>query len=129
MIVLLPALAIAAAAFAASSLRLQSLVSTLLAGYVLLVANLGAVTWVLSPFHAVTRGGLIAAELVCLAGSVAAWWLRGRPRVALEPVRAALRDVARDPLTLVFLAALLVVLGYELMLALVVPPNNWDSLS
>ena len=129
MIVLLPALAIAAAAFAAASLRLRSVVSTLLALYVLLAANLGLTTWVLSPFHAVTRGGLLGAELVLLGGAVAAWWWRGRPAIALESVRGALREVARDPLTLVFLAGLAVLLGYELTLALVVPPNNWDSLS
>jgi len=129
MIVLLPALAIASAAFASASLRLASAVSTLLAGYVVLVTNVGLTTWILSPFHAVTRFGLLGAELVLLAAAVGAWWLRGRPRPPLASVRAALGDVSRDPLTLVFLAGLVVVLGYELMLALVVPPNNWDSLS
>ena len=129
MIVVLPALAIAAAAFAAASLRLASPVATLLALYVLLVAGVGAATWVLSPFHAVTRSGLLGAELVLLGAAVAAWSVRGRPRPPLAAARAAIGDLARDPLTLVFLAGLTVVLGYELMLALVVPPNNWDSLS
>src|SRR5579862_5776178 len=119
MIVLLPVLAIAAAAFAAASLRLASAVSTLLAGYLLLVTNVGVATWVLSPFHAVTRWGLLGAELAFFAAAVAAWSLRGRPRPPIAAVGAALRDVARDPLTLVFLAGLTVVLGYELMLVLV----------
>ncbi len=86
MIVVLPALAIAAAAFAAASLRLASPVATLLALYVLLVAGVGAATWVLSPLHAVTRSGLLGAELVLLGAAVAAWSARGRPRPPPEAV-------------------------------------------
>jgi hypothetical protein len=129
MIVLLPALAFAAAAFAAMSLRLPSLVSTLLAAYVVLVADIGVTTWVLSPFNAVTRAGLLTAQLILVAAAVAAWWLRGRPRPSLGGASATVRAVSRDWLTLVFVAGLVVVLGYELMLALEVPPNNWDSLA
>ena len=129
MIVLLPGLAIASAALVAASLRLPSLVSTLLAGYLALVANLAGVTWALSPFHAVTRTGLTVAESILAAAAFGAWWLRGRPRVELAGARSALRFVSRDPVTLVFLGGLCVVLGYELMLALEVAPNNWDSLA
>ena len=129
MIVLLPGLAIASAALVAASLRLSSLVSTLLAGYLALVANLAGVTWALSPFHAVTRTGLTVAEAILVAAAFGAWWLSGRPGVELAGARAALRFVSRDPVTLVFLGGLCVVLGYELMLALEVAPNNWDSLA
>jgi hypothetical protein len=129
MIVLLPALAIAVAAFAVASLRLESIVATFVAGYVLLVANVGLVTWLLSPFHAVTRMGLGVAEAILLVATVAGWWLRGRPLPPFGQLRCAAREIARDPLTLVFVAGLVVVLGYELMLALEVPPNNWDSLA
>ncbi len=122
-------LALASAGFAAASLRLPSLVSTALAGYLALVANLGAVTWALSPFHGVTRTGLTVAEAALAALAFAAWWLRGRPGVDLAGVRGALRLVAHDPVTLVFVGGLVLVLGYELMLALAVPPNNYDSLT
>jgi hypothetical protein len=122
-------LALASAAFAALALRLTSLVSTLLAGYIVLVANVAAVTWLLSPFDAVTRTGLVVAEAVLAACAVAAWWLRGRPGVELAGARAALSAVAHDPIALLFVLGLAVVLGYELMLALEVPPNNWDSLA
>ena len=122
-------LAVLAAAFAAASLRLPSLVSTLLAGYVVLVANLGGVTWALSPIDAVTRPGLTIAEAVLAAAAFAAWWLRGRPSVELAAAGEALRLVARDPVTVLILCGLAAVLGYELMLALAVPPNNYDSLT
>src|SRR5262249_57817299 len=59
----------------------------------------------------------------------AAWWSRGRPGLALAARRAALREVLSDPVTAVFLAAVVVLLGYELLLGVTVPPNNGDSLS
>ena len=129
MTALLVALAVVSAGLAAASMRLPSLVSTVLAGYLALVANLAGVTWALSPFDAVTRTGLTVAEAILVAAAAAAWWLRGRPGVELAGLRTALRVVARDPVTLLFLGARLAVLGYELMLALEVPPNNWDSLA
>ena len=129
MTVLLLALAVASAAFAAASLGLPSLVSTLLAGYLALVGNLALTTWVLSPFHAVTRTGLLVAELALLLVAVAAWWLRGKPAVPLAGARHSLREVAGDPVTLAFLVVVAVALSYELLLALVVPPNNYDSLT
>ncbi len=122
-------LALASAAFAAASLRLPSLVSTFLAGYLALVANAAAVTWALSPLHGVTRTGLTVAEAALATAAFGVWWLRGRPGVELAGTREALRVVARDPVTLVFLGGLCVVLGYELVLALTVPPNNYDSLT
>jgi Glycosyltransferase family 87 len=103
-------------------LRLPSLVSTLLAAYLALVANVGFVTLVLSPFHAVTAVGLVAAEAVLCAVVFGTWWLRSRPvaRVRFPPI---------DALTVLMLAVIACVLAYELVLALTVPPNNWDSLT
>src|SRR5215468_147751 len=94
----------AVAALAALSLRLPSVVTTLLAGYLALVGNVGLVTWALSPFDAVTRTGLLVAEAVLLVAAGAAWWVRGRPLVPLDGVRGASSAVARDPVTLAFLA-------------------------
>jgi hypothetical protein len=120
--------AVATALFAADAARLPSLVSTLLVAYLAFVTNLGLTTLVLSPFEAATRTGLGAAEAVLLSAAVAAWWLRGRPQVPLAQAGAALRAVLRDPVTAVFLAVVIVLLGYELVLAVTVPPNNGDAL-
>ena len=111
------------------SLRLKSLVATALASYVAFVANLALVTQVLSPFREVTRGFLALSELALLAAAAAAFWLLGRPRPPLGAARRALAEVASDRVTLLYLAALAVLLGYELLLALSVPPDNLDSLS
>src|SRR5581483_5738578 len=120
-------LAVAAALLAAASLRLPSLVSALLAAYLALVGEEGLVTLALSPVHAVRAGWLAAAEAVLAGAAAAAWWARGRP--GLPAPAPAVRAAARDPLTLGALALLACVLGYELLLALTVPPNNWDSLT
>jgi Dolichyl-phosphate-mannose-protein mannosyltransferase len=103
-------------------LHLPSVVSTVLAAYLALVANVGLVTLVLSPFHAVSAAGLVAAEAVVCAGAFAGWWLRGRPV-------ARVRFPRIDALTVLMLAVLACVLAYELLLALTVPANNWDALT
>ena len=120
-------LALAVAAFAAASLRLPGLLTTALAGYLILVLDLGAVTWALSPFDAVTLTGLTVTEAVLIVVAVGIWWARARPVVELTGARAAVQSIASDRVTLLFLAMLAVVLVYELVLALTVPPNNWDS--
>jgi hypothetical protein len=63
-----------------------------------------------------------------VAGSVVVWLLRGRPALPLGAARESLRELAASRLTVLFLALVGVLLGYELVLALTVPPNNWDSL-
>jgi len=58
------------------------------------------------------------------------WWgRRGRPGLPPAAARAALASIASDPVTLLFLALAVALLGYELALGLVMPPNNWDSLT
>ncbi len=128
MTALLLVLPLATAGFAAASLRLPSMISAILAAYLAFVGNLALVTWALSPFSAVTRTGLLVAELVLLAAALAVWWLRGKPTPPRADLEAALRRIAGDPITLAFLSVLCIALGYELVLALV-PPNNWDSLT
>ena len=118
----------AAAWFAAASLRLESLVSTLLAAYIFLVGAMAGSTIGLSPFRAVHQRPLGAVAVLLLIGSVAVWLRRGRPSPPLAPAAAALRTVLRSPIAVGFLAVLVLALGYELFLALTVPPNNWDSL-
>ena len=122
-------LAVAAAAFAAASLRLGGIAATVVAGYLALVTQLVAVTWVLSPFDAVTVGRLTFVEGALALGAAAAWALRGRPLPAAGSAHAELRTVCVDPLTAAFLVIVAAGLAYELVLALTVPPNNWDSLT
>ncbi|HZO96315.1 MAG TPA: hypothetical protein VFB42_02990 [Gaiellaceae bacterium] len=129
MAVVLLGLPVVTAFLVAAAARLRSLVSTLLAAYLALVVNLGAVTWALSPLRLVTQGGLAATEALLLAAAAAGWWLRGRPLPSLGPARAALREVALDPVSGLFLAVVAALLGYELALALGAPANNWDSLT
>jgi hypothetical protein len=113
----------------AAALRLTSLVSALLVAYLVLVADVVLVTVVLSPFRAVTLGWLVGTEGVALVGALAAWWLRGRPGAPLGSAAAALAVATRSPHAIAFLALAVLVLGYELLLALTVPPNNYDSLT
>jgi hypothetical protein len=120
--------AVAVAVLLAAAARLPSLTSFLLVAYLAYVANLGLVTLALSPFREVTRGGLAVAEGLLLAGSVAVWSARGRPSLPFGPARRALRDVLSDPVTVLFLAVVAVLLGYEAVLAST-PPNNHDSLA
>jgi 4-amino-4-deoxy-L-arabinose transferase-like glycosyltransferase len=127
--VLLIGAAVLVALLIAASLRLPSLVSTLLAAYLAFVADLGLVTWALSPLHAVTRGGLAVAEALLLGAALTAWWYRGRPGLPLDAARPAARRIATDPVSVAFVAALALLLGYELVLALAAPANNWDSLT
>ncbi|MEI8104291.1 MAG: glycosyltransferase 87 family protein [Actinomycetes bacterium] len=108
--------------------RRSNLVSTLLVAYVAYLANIGVVTLGLSPFRAVTRGGLTTAELGLLAGALTVWWLRGRPGVQLASARAAAREIVSDPVTALFLGVVIVFLGYEIALGSS-PPNNMDSLT
>ena len=123
------ALPVATAVVLAASARLPSLVSTLLAAYVALVAEVAVVTWALSPFEAVTRRGLALACTALLAGALALWWRRGRPGLPLAAARRAAGEVGREPVTLAFGVAVALLLGYELLLVLTAPPNNWDSLT
>src|SRR6185437_7145370 len=95
--VLLIGAAVGVALLAAASLRSPSLVTTLLAAYLAFVFDLGLVTWALSPFEAVTRGGLAAAEALLLVVVGAVWWRRGRPGLPLRAALAPARRVVGDP--------------------------------
>ena len=121
--------AAAVALLAAVSLRSQSLVTTLLTAYLAFVADLGLVTWALSPLRLVTRGGLAVLEAVLLAGAFVVWWSRGRPAPPVAAALPALRRVVTDPVTAAFVVGAGVLLAYELVLALGTPANNWDSLT
>src|SRR5262245_20936674 len=97
-------MAVAAAVLTVLAARMSTLVSTLLLGYLALVANVVLVTLVLSPFREVTRSGLAVAEVVLLAAAAAVWWARGRPGPPLVAARSAARQVVSSPVLAVFLA-------------------------
>ncbi len=120
---------LATSAFVAASLRLESAVSALLAGYIVLVAETAALTGGLSPLHAVTRGGLAVAETALLVAAAGAWWARGRPGFPLAAARATAARALRDPLVVGFIVVVAAALAYELLLVVAAPPNNWDSLT
>jgi hypothetical protein len=73
----------------AAGIRLDGVVATLVAAYVIAVGEVVALTTGLSPFRAVTREGLAVAELVLGLTAVATWWLLGRPRPPLGRGRHA----------------------------------------
>jgi hypothetical protein len=122
-------LAAVAALLLAAAARRPSLTSTLLLAYLAFFVNLGLVTLLLSPYREVTRGGLAAAELALCAGAAATWALRGRPGLPLRAARATAREALSDPVTALFLAAVVVLFAYEVLLAIGVPPNNSDALA
>jgi hypothetical protein len=127
--VLLIGAPVVVALLVAASMRLPSLVSTLLAAYLVFVADLGLATWALSPIRGVSRTGLGVVEGVLLGGALAAWWLRGRPGLPLRQALPAARAVVSEPVTALVLAAIVVLLTYELVVAVTAPANDWDSLT
>ena len=125
----LPAFALlAATAFLASaSLRLRGLSAALLAAYLVAAVEVVGLTLALSLFHAVDASGYLAGEAMVGAVVLAVWHRLGRPL----PSRPALdrRLLARHPLLLVLGLVVGLTVLFELFLALVVPPNNWDSMT
>jgi hypothetical protein len=119
----------ATALLGAAALRFEGLAATLLAAYVLAVAEVSALVLLLSSWHAVTRVDLAIGEIVVLGVAGAAWWLRGRPGIGLRGLRTTLQGLMRDPAVALLVAVVVVALVYELALVLVTAPNNWDSLS
>ncbi len=122
-------MAVLSAGLLAVCARLSSLVSTLLCGYLALVLTTAGVVLVLSPAREVTPTGLVVAEAVVLLATTALWWARGRPRLSLVSARSAARGLLTSRPTALFFVAVLLLLGYELVLGFTFPPNDWDSLT
>jgi hypothetical protein len=128
-VIALPAFVLlAATAFlAAAALRLRGLAATLLAAYLFAAAEVVGLTLALSLFHAVGAPGYLAGEALLAAVVLVAWLRLGRPLPG-RPVLAR-RALARHPLLLTLGLVVGLTLGFELFLALVAPPNNWDSMT
>jgi hypothetical protein len=122
-------LPVATAGLVAASARFGHLVPTLLLGYLVLVVATVGTALALSPFRLVTPVGLAAFEATLLVAAGVLWQRRGRPGFPLRPAAAVVRELLGRPETAVFLLFVLVLLAYELLLGLTVPPNNWDSLT
>jgi Glycosyltransferase family 87 len=126
LVVLLP---FVSAGLLAASARLASLSSSLLVGYLAFVTVTVGAVLALSPARQVNADGLLAIELAIVVVVAAGWWLRGRPGLPIGRARVALRAVVARPETAAFFVFVIVLLAYELLLALTVPANNWDSLT
>ncbi len=127
--VLLMIVPMATAGFVAALARLETLVSTLLLAYLTFVSLTVGGVLALSPSREVSQEGLALVELPLLVAVVTAWLWRGHAGFPLTRARLARREVFRSPLAVAFLVLLAAVLGYQLVLAVTVPPDNWDSLT
>jgi hypothetical protein len=127
-VVLIVMLVVTGALFAAS-LHLSTFVSSVLALYLIVAAEVTGLTWALSPMQLVTRTGVAVAESALLVGAFALWMLGGRPRFPFGRVRSVRAELSGNWLVRWFVLCVAVALAYELVLGLVVPPNNWDSLT
>ena len=117
----------ATAVLLAASFRLRTLPAFLLAAYLLANAELVAVAEILSPFHAVTRSGYLAAGAIAAAVAIAVWWARGRPLPPLGGLRHV-RELGAHPVLVILAVVVSLGLLYELVVGVTTPPNNWDSL-
>lgn len=118
---------VATALVIAASLRLRSVVSLVLAAYLVACAEVVVVTEVLSALWHTTRGSYLAAETVVALAAFAVWHLRGRP-VPPRP-ELDLRRLGRHPIVAALLVAVALAVCYEAFLVVATPPNNGDSLS
>ncbi len=120
---------VATAVFAAASLRFPSLVSTILAVYLAFVAQAVTIVVGLSLFREVHSRPVAITQVTLLAVALVCWVRRGRPGVPIGRVREPVRELVRSPVAVLFVLVAAVALGYELLLSLTVPPDNWDSLT
>jgi hypothetical protein len=129
MIALAVILAVATAWAAAAALRLVSITSFLLAVYLLVAAEVVLVIELLSTFGGVDRRNVLLAETVLLAcAGIALFVTRGSARIPRwKP--GGLVEARAHPAVALLLVAVVAALGYELALAILTPPNNWDSMS
>jgi 4-amino-4-deoxy-L-arabinose transferase-like glycosyltransferase len=109
----------------ACCLRL-SVTGTLLAAYVLAVGQIIVTTDLLSLVHQVGRAAYVTTAAAFTVASLALWWRQGRP---FPTASIDLRAAARHPAVAVLALAVALALGYELLLALTVPPNTWDAMT
>ena len=113
----------------AASLRPESFVEALLSSYVILLAEVTALTGGLSLVREVTRTGLALGVAFFLVLSAAIWQRRGRPGLPVGHLPGVVRRALWDPIVLAFVLVVSLALAYELVLVVAMPANNWDSLT
>ena len=121
---------VATAALATCCLRLRSPLAYLLAAFLGTWALAVVESMLLSLVDAWTRAGLSAAIVIGLALSVVGWLRSGRPAPPpLRPAVTAVREAARDPVVAIPLVAVGIALGYQIAVALLIPPIDIDPLA
>jgi hypothetical protein len=112
------------------SLALDSFAAFWLAVYLLVIAEVVGIIEALSLFRGVTSRNVLLAQVALFAFAAAALILRRRrlvwPRVPLVSLHRLIVD---EPLLAVLLVVVGTAIAYEPALAVLTPPNNWDSMS
>ena len=128
MTVVAGAVAALTAALFGIALGARSLASLALSTYVLTAALIVGEVEALSGFRSVTAWTVLVVQAVLLVVAAAVVRASGRsPRIRMpRGVGAAVRG---QPAVAVLLAIVVAAIGYELALALLTPPNNWDSMT
>jgi hypothetical protein len=116
---------VATALLAGATVAPRPLPSFVLAAWLSAITEVVVLALVLSPLHAIDRGGYAVGELALLALAAAAWLRAGRPL----PSAPSMRRAGEHPILVALAAVVGLSLAYELVLCLTVVPNNWDSLT
>jgi hypothetical protein len=118
-----------AAACGAVLLRVRGAVGVVLATAVLGCAEVVAVSHLLSPFDAYTRGRFLVVVALVAAAAASAVALIRPPRPRLGHVPPVARELIRDPAVAVLAAVVVAEVVYLLALALFTPPTEYDVLT
>jgi len=108
----------------------ESLVSFLLAVYLVVWAEVVGVGLVLSIFHSFGRTGLLAGSLAVFLAAAGIWLSKDRPRPPdFFPSWQRLRADVADPVLGTLVGAAVVVLIYAVVVGVFTAQNEWDSLT
>jgi dolichyl-phosphate-mannose-protein mannosyltransferase len=125
------ALLAGAALLGAAVLELDGVAELVVATLVLAAAIVVGDSIVLSLLRELTAAALLGAQALWLIGAFWLWRSRGRPRLpALRPpgARAVAGRIRAHPLLAVLVAAAIVALSLQAVLAVTIAPNEYDSL-
>ena len=116
-----------------AALRIRGRAPFLLAMLVAAAASIVLAVIVLSTLGLVTRPGLLIAQAIFCAAAIVAWAASGRPHPPGPwrwPRASTLVGFARlRPALALLLSAAAVALTLQLVMAVAVTPNNWDSMT
>lgn len=115
----------------AGTLRIRGWVQVAIGVGVLASAQVVLLTTILSWFSAYRDVPMLGAQVLVTVATAAAWIARGRPRpvVGKLPTSSELRGFMVANRTVAVLGvAVAIAAAVELLLALALPPNTWDSL-